>query len=436
MRKLILLPLASFSCVFACNRDGSEADVQFAVINEKAVQKDTLLQQIYKNKNVIHVCTINEAPAKNQKWLNAVESGFEQAFKAWHTEGVNHPKFPLPTPVKLDFKRIPSSSYLKMELDSIDMQAKSATGFKSMLDRLMEVSDDGFSQAFTDFQNFLVKLGSENTAPLAGCPQESVKLIAFSDPAVITSFENEIDKKGGLSKSLLTPKQEEDLLRKFVRIMYKGKMTYEEFKRKNELSEKNKDYLTRGHATISPPSITIQQTHDHEEFLNSILMHETGHLFGLGDVYVDRDLQTDLKAHPNAVMGNHYSPEVQGKIQPDDVMGLMASITLSKSAVKECGQGYHEFDNTSDSRSLDNFYCLPDGFEQQNFGLATKKEVVSIPSGSVAPAQPSGNEGSAQGASVPLSCPVNMISSDSSGVCCPVKLPKFDSIKGACVDKK
>ena len=303
----------------------------------------------------------------------------------WHAEGVKHPKFPLPAQVTLIFKRIPSTSYLKMRLDSIAMRNKAVANFRPDIDNLLAVPDDEFPQKLKNIDNIVRKVLLENNAPLNGCPQKAVQLIAFSDPAAIKAYQKEIDKKIGIFKNIWdfsTPTNREELVRKIVRIMFKGKMTYEEFKRKDELAEKNEDYLTRPVAGTSPPSITIQQTRAHEDYLVATLTHETGHLFGLGDVYVDRDLQTDLEAHPIAIMGSHDSPEVQGKIQPDDIKGLMASITFFKLGVKACGEGYHEFDNTRDRRSAGSFFCLPDGFEQQNFGSKARAPIggFAIPS--------------------------------------------------------
>lgn len=424
MKKSHILCLISvFLVATACQNDQNGAETQFSV-DTNVTASDGLLHQILSGKKTIDVCVINESPDKNKRWINDVEIAFSTAIQNWLKAGTRHPKYPLPQKIELRFTSVTSQAFMQAEIDSAKKAERASAGLLKILRGLQIATDQDFPELFEKYVDFDKNLLKENRVIMKGCKKEAVNLIVLSQPAAIKALELAVEKANKFSDSLLTEKEWEELTRKYVRIIFKGKMSYEEFKRKHDESEKNEEYLTRAGAHLSPPSITLQQTAEHEQFLYGLMNHEVGHLFGLGDVYIDSDLQTELKAHPNALMGDHRSPSVQGKIQPDDVNGLMASITFAKTKVKDCGKAHHEFDNTADSRSDHNFYCLPDGFEEAYFDSKKKPHPLSI-SSHLKPYPAS-----------PAACPTGMVSTGASGGCCPAEKPILDPMNLTCGSKK
>jgi hypothetical protein len=350
----------------ACKQSQHDSSTQFALSTGPG--RGSLLETLLEGKKVIHVCLINENPSLNSNWLDRVELAFKNSFQSWMAEGTQHPVYPLPKDVHLKFFKIPAAALLQREAESnrrLNADPSTAS-LQQRLMALMNASDANFKSLFNEFTSFLKALELKNNAPLVGCPGPAVTVETFSETEAIIQHAAALEQASKAFTPPISKKQEEELLKKFVRIMFGGKLSFEEYRRKKDLSKKNQDHLFRAHAFFSPPKIVIQKTPTQEQLLDSIMTHEMGHLFGLGDVYIDRDLQTDLKAHPDAIMGDHNSPSVNGKIQPDDVKGLFAAITFAKTKVKSCGPGYKVFENLGDARSVHAQYCLPDGFEEHH----------------------------------------------------------------------
>ena len=103
-------------------------------------------------------------------------------------------------------------------------------------------------------------------------------------------------------------------------------------------------------------------------FINPIglIIHELGHLIGLGDVYVNDfsdpltiEPTAMLDLHPDAIMGSAMSKTESFTLYEDDKIGLRQVWNYVRTKDLACGNGYQVFNSDGDIRQSFALYCLP-----------------------------------------------------------------------------
>lgn len=351
--------------LLSCAPKSDGLDTLFAInsglVGNQQFAKHSLLRQVLDGNREIRVCLINEAPGKNAAWLDKVSSGFEAALNTWLAAGSKHPKYPLPTSLNVKFLRYSSEEVL--EFTQMD-EAKQIELWREAMDFAkwsVKLSDTEFLKSAIQFS----KRVNEKTKSLRDrCAPPVVSIVSFSKES---SYKDYFEKRDDpLSSFSLAERNQikkilEDLKDRYIRVTLGSKITKGELVEKERQRKANNDYWLRSRAEFEDPSIYFHQNSPNSAYLSMILLHEVGHLFGLGDVYPEDGYRTALAIHPEAVMNDQQ--KVGGVLQKDDVAGLHAIITVAKEGIKTCGAGYSEFNNDADPRSVYTYYCLPEGYQ-------------------------------------------------------------------------
>jgi hypothetical protein len=393
---LIYMPLVFGLLSCAPKSDG--LDTLFAIdrrlVGNQQFAKDSLLRQVLDGNREIRVCLINEAPEKNGAWLDKVSSGFEAALKTWLAAGSKHTKYPLPTSVSLKFERYSVAEALDFQGLDETAQRKMFRENMDLFERSKKLSDDEFRRNADKFGD----IEKKSRSPRDRCASPVIRIESFSQES---SYKAYLRKTENPFRSLsLKELAEIENLRNFTKELYErvvlgSKLTSSEREEKRKREEADNEEWRRAAAYFEPPAIDFHQVAYNESNLRFVLLHEVGHLFGLGDVYPERGYRSALAIHPGSIMKSIR--EFGAVLQGDDVAGLHAVITVAKEGIKSCGTGYSEFNNDADPRSEFNFYCLPQGYQpgltnhgqQQGFptyGIQSDKPnepVSECPTGSV-----------------------------------------------------
>jgi hypothetical protein len=383
--------------LLSCAPKSEGLDTLFAItrnlIGNQHFAKDSLLLEILDGSREIRVCLINESPEKNAAWLDKVSGGFEGALNAWIAAGSKHPRYPFPKSLRVKFTRYSAEEALIFEGLDEASQRKMFREYIDLYNQSKRWSDDEFRRDAGKFGQIQRRYKSSRDL----CAKPVVKIETFSQESAYREF---LRKSENPFRSISNNEMAEIdqvirlLKERHERVALGYKLTSREHEEKNKLKEADSDsWLTAG-ANFLDSSINFNQVPENESRLRLILLHEVGHLFGLGDVYPEQG-SSALAIHPASIM--KASIEFGANLQADDIAGLHAVISLAKQGIKTCGEGYSEFNNDADSRSVYDYYCLPQGYQpgfthhgQQRapepFGIGSDKSderISKCPSGSV-----------------------------------------------------
>lgn len=390
----------------------SQSKTEYAVLNDSAEGKVVVLEALLSGRSRFTLCIINEDPKANALWVMRVEYGFRYAFEAWLKIGSSHPKFPLPKTVDFDVHHVSAQSFVdQVKLVPAD-RAVLLEHARKLNEAMSNPSDEVFRKAILEFGAASDAIAQRSFVTPA-CPSGSLRIFSLVDLQKLRELLKQQKSKLELPE-IEKFGESEPFMRRVVKVLYNGTLSYEDYKKKEDEAARKDEELTRAFAKPKLGEIHIHHTSLSEVRLEQTLRHEVGHLFGLGDVYVESGFASALQKHPPSLMGNHYDPRVNGQIQEDDRQGLLATITIAKSKTLKCGEGYEQFDNSRDPRSTRTFYCLPtsiarDASRLSSLGLASAFLYHE-----------------------PAKCPAGMTLSRPAGVCCPASAPKANLESGGC----
>ena len=111
---------------------------------------------------------------------------------------------------------------------------------------------------------------------------------------------------------------------RYERVVLGSKLTSSEREEKRKREEADNEHWLSPAACFEEPGIDFHQVPANESNLQLVLLHEVGHLFGLGDAYPEDGYRSALAIHPEAVMKNPF--KVSGLLQKDDIAGLLDAL--------------------------------------------------------------------------------------------------------------
>lgn len=108
--------------------------------------------------------------------------------------------------------------------------------------------------------------------------------------------------------------------------------------------------VTRSFSLVSQRKVILDH---HDENLPFVLLHEIGHLFGVGDTYVETGYQTKIGEHPPSVMNGKSKT-----LTADDRNGIWSVLDNAINGTHACKTGHTQY-KTQTGRSSDQLYCVP-----------------------------------------------------------------------------
>jgi hypothetical protein len=367
--------LIVFSFFLGCKPKTDDSEEKYAVRTDLSTDR-TFFDLLNKPDAKLKVCLINEDPNTlvGEKYLDYLEENFKEGLYNWLSVAAQHPVWVGPSKPRLNFVRVSFNQYLNFLNQFQKSMNPQVIG---EIEAFLSENPSSVEVAYDRLKKIAIDSGLQKQAAPSyklGC-QSAVSIYGF------TSRSNAVEANeltGDLGDILFLM---DDNLRKRV-MNYFEVLSTANLPNEKAKEEARREYETvrnmmwdHAHANAEDPSLTIGMGNIYSELGYSIdvlevfsgprsfhgkwtMMHEIGHLFLLRDVYIEGKGPSALNRHPNALMGNHR--KAQGTIQPDDRAGLFAVLdNLKAGKIERCAKGYKTLDNTMDSRSEGNQYCIP-----------------------------------------------------------------------------